>query len=49
MIANVITVQFGASFNWPLGSALAIIMLCIVLTIISVSDRFERSGKIDLV
>ncbi len=48
MIANVITTQFGASFNWPLGSALAIIMLVIILTIISVSDRFERAGKIDL-
>lgn len=44
MIANVISSQFGAALNWPLGSALAIIMLIIVLAIISVSDRFERLG-----
>jgi spermidine/putrescine transport system permease protein len=48
MIANVITSQFGAALNWPLGSALAIIMLVVVLTIISLSDRIERSGRLDL-
>jgi len=48
MIANVITSQFGATLNWPLGSALAIIMLIVVLTIISLSDRIERSGRLDL-
>ena len=44
MIANVIASQFGASLNWPLGSALALIMLVIILCIISASDRFERLG-----
>jgi len=48
MIANVITSQFGASMNWPLGAALSVIMLFVVLTIITVSDRFERAGRIDL-
>lgn len=48
MIANVITSQFGTSMNWPLGAALSIIMLVVVLTIITVSDRFERSGRLDL-
>ena len=48
MIANVITSQFGAALNWPLGSALAIIMLVVVLTIISLSDRIERSGRLDI-
>ncbi len=48
MVANVITSQFGAALNWPLGSALAIIMLIVVLTIISLSDRVERSGRLDL-
>jgi len=45
MIANVIASQFGAALNWPLGSALAIVMLVIVLGIISLSDRFERLGQ----
>ena len=45
MIANVIASQFGAALNWPLGSALALVMLVIVLCVISASDRFERLGK----
>jgi spermidine/putrescine transport system permease protein len=45
MVANLITTQFGAALNWPLGSALALVMLIIVLTIISVSDRAQVVGK----
>ncbi len=45
MIANVIATQFGASLNWPLGSALALIMLVIVLSIVTASDRFERFSE----
>lgn len=48
MIATIIQSQFGATLNWPLGAALSIIMLVIVLTIISLSDRLERAGRIDL-
>ncbi|AKI03524.1 ABC-type spermidine/putrescine transport system, permease component I (plasmid) [Hoeflea sp. IMCC20628] len=45
MVANVIASQFGAALNWPLGAALALVMMLIVLTIITISDRFERLGK----
>jgi spermidine/putrescine transport system permease protein len=48
MVANVITSQFGTSMNWPLGAALSIIMLVVVLTIITLSDRFEQAGRLDL-
>jgi len=48
LIANVMITQFGAALNWPLGSALSIIMLIVVLTIISLSDRFQRAGRLDL-
>jgi spermidine/putrescine transport system permease protein len=48
MVANTITSQYGAALNWPLGSALAIVLLAIVLGIIALSDRFERSGRINL-
>jgi spermidine/putrescine transport system permease protein len=48
MVANVMVSQFGAALNWPLGSALAVVMLIIVLSIISLSDRFEQSGKVEL-
>jgi spermidine/putrescine transport system permease protein len=46
LIANVIATQFGAALNWPLGSALAIVMLVIVLSIVSLSDRLERKGMV---
>ena len=45
LMANVIATQFGAALNWPLGSALAIVMLVVVLTIVSLSDRLERRGS----
>ncbi len=48
MVATIIQSQFGATLNWPLGAALSIIVLVIVLTIISLSDRLERAGRIDL-
>ncbi len=48
MIANVVVSQFGMSFNWPLGSALSIVMLTIVLLIITASDKLERTGRLDL-
>ena len=48
MVANVITSQFGSAMNWPLGAALSIITLIVVLTIISLSDRLERTGRLDL-
>jgi spermidine/putrescine transport system permease protein len=48
MIANVMTSQFGAALNWPLGSALSMIMLVVVLTIISLSDKFQRAGRVEL-
>lgn len=48
LVANVMASQFGAALNWPLGSALAVVMLIIVLSIISLSDWFEQSGKVEL-
>tara|TARA_R110002126_G_scaffold291795_2_gene458733 strand:- start:5473 stop:6342 length:870 start_codon:yes stop_codon:yes gene_type:complete len=45
MVANVIASQFGAALNWPLGAALALVMMLIVLTIVTISDRFEQLGK----
>lgn len=47
MVSSVIASQFGAALNWPLGSALAVVMLVIVLTIVSLSDYFEQSGKVE--
>ena len=48
MVANIVQSQFGIAFNWPLGAAISMVILVIVITIISISDRFERTGRIDL-
>jgi len=45
MVASTIQSQFGASLNWPLGAALSVIMFLFVLTLISISDRFETRAK----
>ncbi len=48
MIANVVATQFGMAMNWPLGSALGVVLLIIVLGIITASDKLERIGRINL-
>lgn len=48
MISNVIASQFGMAMNWPLGSALGVVMLFIVLAIITASDKLERAGRLNL-
>ena len=48
MVSNVISTQFGQAMNWPFGSALSMVMLLIVLAVITLSDRFERGGRLDL-
>ncbi len=44
MIANVIISQFGAAFDWPFGSALALLVVAVVLAIVALSRRAERAG-----
>jgi spermidine/putrescine transport system permease protein len=48
LVANVIASQYGAALNWPLGSALGVVMLVLVLGIIELADRFERTGSVNL-
>lgn len=48
LVANTVQSQFGTAFNWPLGAALSVVMLMIVLAIISLGDRLERAGRLDL-
>ena len=42
MISNIIIGQFGAAFDWPFGSALAVVVLLVVLIEVIVASRFER-------
>ena len=42
MIANVIISQFGTAFDWPFGSALAVVVVAIVLAIVALGARLEK-------
>ena len=48
MVANLVQQQFGASRNWPLGSALAILLLVLVATVLVVARRAARGAKVML-
>lgn len=41
MISNIITSQFGAANDWPLGAALAAVMLLLMIVVIKIASWFE--------
>jgi spermidine/putrescine transport system permease protein len=45
MIANIVANLFGADYNWPLGAAVAVLILAMVLTILTVTQRLERRWR----
>ncbi len=45
MISNIVVSLFGAAYNWPLGAAISLCMLVLVVGLLFVSERLEkRSG-----
>ncbi len=42
MVSNVVVSLFGVAFNWPLGAAVSVVMLALVVTLLSLANRFER-------
>ncbi|HUI41387.1 MAG TPA: ABC transporter permease [Terriglobia bacterium] len=42
MISNVVVSLFGAAYNWPLGAAISLSMLLLVVTLISVVQWAEK-------
>lgn len=48
MVANLLQTQFGTALNWPLGSALATLVLALVLVLLQVSTRLDRADRVDL-
>jgi len=49
MIASVVIAQFGAAFDWPFGSALAIVVLSVVLLLVAVmrsASRLASGGRV---
>ena len=45
MIANIVANLFGADYNWPLGAAVAVVILVIVIAILSLAQRLERGWR----
>lgn len=43
-IGNVIQNQFSTSNNWPLGSAISVILMIISATLVTAANRFAESG-----
>ena len=42
MISNVVVSLFGAAYNWPLGAAISLSMLLLVLALIYLSESLEK-------
>ena len=42
MISNIVVSLFGAAYNWPLGAAISLCMLILVVGLLMVSERLEK-------
>jgi spermidine/putrescine transport system permease protein len=42
MISNVVVSLFGAAYQWPLGAAISLGMLVIVVGLLFLSERLEK-------
>ena len=42
MISNVVVSLFGAAYNWPLGAAISLCMLALVVSLLFLSERLEK-------
>jgi len=42
MISNIVVSLFGAAYNWPLGAAISLCMLVLVVSLLFVSERIEK-------
>ena len=45
MISNIVQTLFGAAYQWPLGAAISICMLALVVVLLAAAERFERSFR----
>ncbi|HTA25709.1 MAG TPA: ABC transporter permease [Terriglobales bacterium] len=45
MISNIVVSLFGAAYNWPLGAAISLCMLLLVLALIYLSESLEKKWR----
>lgn len=43
MISNIVVSLFGAAYNWPLGAAISLCMLLLVVGLLYLTERVERN------
>lgn len=46
MISNIVVSLFGAAYNWPLGAAISLCMLVLVVGLLFATERLERRWKV---
>jgi spermidine/putrescine transport system permease protein len=46
MISNIVVGLFGAAYNWPLGAAIALGMMIIVMALLFATERLEKRWKV---
>lgn len=42
MISNIVVSLFGAAYNWPLGAAISLVMLLLVVSLLFASEKLEK-------
>jgi len=42
MIANVVQSLFGAAYDWPLGAAISVCILFVVISLLFLTERLEK-------
>jgi spermidine/putrescine transport system permease protein len=42
MISNIVVSLFGAAYNWPLGAAISLCMLVLVVALLVVTEKIEK-------
>ena len=45
MVSNLVWSLFGVAYNWPLGAAVAVVMLGLTLGLLALTGAVERSGR----
>ena len=45
MVSNLVWSLFGVAYNWPLGAAVAVVMLGLTLGLLALTGAAERRGQ----
>jgi spermidine/putrescine transport system permease protein len=43
MVSNLVVSLFGVAYNWPLGAAVSVVMLCLTFTLLWLANKLETA------